>query len=117
MKKLIIPVSVLLFPSMALAQFGGISILVAAGRNLIDTLIFLVVAIALLVFMWGLAKFIFKVGGDEKAVADGKRLMIWGTIALFVMLSIWGIIRFVRNEIFPPTDFQTPPGFPQVRQP
>lgn len=55
--------------------------------------------LALLVFFWGLAKFIFKVGEDEKAVADGKNLMKWGIIALFVLVSFWSIILLVYQDV------------------
>ncbi|MCK5060074.1 MAG: hypothetical protein KAR00_02980 [Candidatus Pacebacteria bacterium] len=56
-------------------------------------------AAALLFFFWGLAKFILN-ADNEKARADGKRLMQWGITALFVMVSIWGIITFFQEDIF-----------------
>jgi len=67
--------------------------------GLIKLTIPVLVGLALLAFIWGLVKFIFRVGGDEKAVSEGKNLMIWGLIALFVMLSAWGIIAFVYKDI------------------
>jgi Ni,Fe-hydrogenase I cytochrome b subunit len=73
--------------------------LIRALGGLINTSIAIVIALGLLAFFWGLAKFIFKVGGDEKAVDDGKRIMKWGLIALFVMVSVWGIIRFIDEAI------------------
>ncbi|MEK7135185.1 MAG: hypothetical protein AAB780_00570 [Patescibacteria group bacterium] len=66
--------------------------------DLIKVTIPVVASMTLLVFFWGLVKFIFAVGGDEKAVADGKSLMIWGLLALFVMVAIWGILRFLTGE-------------------
>lgn len=57
------------------------------------------VGLALLVFIWGLVKFIYRVGGDEKAVNDGKNLMIWGLIGLFVLVSFMGIISFFYKDI------------------
>lgn len=74
--------------------------LIHALGGLINTAIAVVIAIALLIFFWGIVKFIFKVGGDEKAEEDGKRIMKWGLIALFVMVSIWGIIRFFEEAFF-----------------
>ena len=67
--------------------------------NLIEMLIPIMAGLALLVFFWGLAKFIMNVSGDEKAVSEGKDLMIWGVIALFLMVSIWGIIAFLSGEL------------------
>lgn len=64
----------------------------------IQLLIPLVAALTLLVFFLGLAKFIFRVGGNEKEIENGKNLMIYGVIGLFVMLSIWGIVYFLTGE-------------------
>jgi hypothetical protein len=50
--------------------------------------------LALLAFFYGLAKLIW--GGPE-AVSEGKSLMIWGIVALFVMVSVWGLVRFIGN--------------------
>ncbi len=61
------------------------------------------VAVGLLVFFWGLVKFIFRVDGDEKVIESGKKLMVWGIIALFVMVSVWGIIRFMQMAFDLPT--------------
>lgn len=71
--------------------------LIDAVADLMDISIATVVAAALLVFFWGLVKFVFQLGGDEKAVEDGKRIMKWGLIALFVMVSVWGIVKFAQK--------------------
>lgn len=74
--------------------------------QLVDVFIVLIQAalpvlagLALLVFIWGLAKFIFKVGDDEKAVGDGKNLMKWGLIALFILVSFWAIIQVIHQDV------------------
>lgn len=64
----------------------------------IEILIPIVAGIALLVFFWGLTRFIMK-AGDTSAVKEGRDLMVWGTIALFVMVSVWGILRFVQSDL------------------
>jgi len=73
--------------------------LIGSARGIVSALITLVGAIALLAFFWGLARFIFRVGGDEKAVSEGKTIMKWGLVALFVMISVWGIIQFFQQEL------------------
>jgi len=52
--------------------------------------------LALLVFFWGIVKYIW---GEGHGKDDGRKIMIWGVIALFVMSSIWGIIYFLRREV------------------
>lgn len=53
--------------------------------------------VAFFVFVWGVARYI-KSAGNEKEVKDSKNLLIWGVVGLFVMMTIWGIIAFVRGE-------------------
>ncbi len=68
----------------------------------VDILLLLVpllVGIALLVFFWGIVKFI-KSAGSETARDDAKNIMFWGIIALFVMVSIWGIVQFFFQDFF-----------------
>lgn len=55
-----------------------------------------VVALALLGFFWGLALYIFGVGKDDTR-KKGLSIMIWGIIALFVMLSVFGIINALQG--------------------
>ena len=77
----------------------GVKDLIRAVGGLINPIIAILVGVALLAFFWGLARFIFRVGGDEKAVEEGKRIMKWGLIALFVMVSVWGIIIFIQEAL------------------
>jgi len=54
--------------------------------------------IAFLVFIWGVARYI-RSAGSEKEIGDSKKLLIWGLVGLFVMVSIWGIIIFLRGDL------------------
>ena len=54
--------------------------------------------LALLVFFWGVVKFIFNAGDEEKR-REGKKFMLWGIIALFVMVSLWGIVTLIRSSV------------------
>lgn len=58
----------------------------------------ILVAFALIVFIWNLVKFIGN-AGDESAREEGKKGMWWGILALFIIVSIWGIIRFVGRAV------------------
>ena len=88
----------LLVPFIASAQLGGTQGFITSIMSIVNLLITLVAAIALLAFMWGLVKFIFKLG-SEADIEGGRNLMKWGLIALFVMVSVWGIIRFFQSEL------------------
>ncbi len=65
-------------------------------------------ALALLVFFWGLVKYIAK-ADDEKAKEAGKNIMIWGVIALFVMFSVFGLVNFLQESFGTTADTITPP--------
>lgn len=69
------------------------------GINLINQAVILVVALALLFFFWGVAKFMLNTDDVEKR-AQGKSHMIWGIIALFVMLFVWQIVNILANTFF-----------------
>lgn len=55
----------------------------------------IVMALAVIVFFWGLVKFIWQ---DKKE--EGKLFIIWGIIALFIMITIWGIVNFMQDSTF-----------------
>ena len=54
-------------------------------------------AVAFLVFVYGVARFI-KSAGSEKDLKDRKNFLIWGVVGLFVLVTIWGLISFLRSE-------------------
>lgn len=76
-------------------DFGDI---VCIFTDLVTTAIPVVAGLALVVFFWGLAKFILK-ADDVKAREEGRQVMKWGIVALFVLVSVWGIIFFLTNDI------------------
>ncbi len=65
---------------------------------LINTATPIVVALALLGFFWGLVVYIFGSSNDDKR-KKGIHIMIWGIIALFVMLSVFGIINALQSTL------------------
>jgi hypothetical protein len=67
------------------------------GR-IVDLSIGILVTLALAAFFWGLVRYIFKLGGKEGS-DEGKKIMTYGLVALFVMVSVWGIITFAQNFI------------------
>lgn len=97
MKKLQVGIVGLLafMPFAASAQTDAESILESLG-TLINLATPIVVALALLFFFWGLATFILSAGNEEKR-KEGRGIMIWGIIALFIIVSIWGLIRVVQE--------------------
>lgn len=54
-------------------------------------------AVAFFLFVWGIARFI-RAAGNEKELKDSKNIIIWGIVGMFVLVAVWGIIAFLRNE-------------------
>lgn len=94
-------------PLVSFAAFGGLRGLIDDFKGLVDLVIPIVVSIALLAFFWGLVKFIAK-ASDEKSHEEGKNIMKWGLIALFVMVSVWGIVNFIQRNLGLPETNGTP---------
>jgi hypothetical protein len=98
MKKVIFA-TMALAPALAFAQnLGNLETLLQSVGNLVDIALPIVVGLALLTFFWGLVKFIFA-QSNEEAKTDAKRIMIWGLVALFVMVSVWGLVRFIGTAL------------------
>ncbi len=91
MKFIVLSVSAF-FPLFASAQ--TVTGLIAKVGGWIDSLIPIVVGLALLYFLWGVAKFILASAnsGDRE---EGKKHMFWGIVALFVIFSVWGLVQFI----------------------
>ncbi|MEY2664671.1 MAG: hypothetical protein RIT04_479 [Candidatus Parcubacteria bacterium] len=64
----------------------------------INPLYLLIVLLATVVFVWGVAGLILH-GEEPDKRADAQRHILWGVIGLFMMLAVYGIIRFVANSL------------------
>ena len=95
-----IPVLIFL-PMSARAQtpqnFQDVSDLIV---GFLSSLLPVLVGFALVVFFWGLIKYMWSAADSSEAHAQGRQLMIWGIIALFVMVSVWGLVEFLQLTLF-----------------
>lgn len=85
---------------------GNLADLIGIFTNLALTAIPVLVAFALLLFFWGLALFILNAGSEKERKA-GKDRMIWGLIALFVIISIGGILAVLERTFISGTGTST----------
>src|SRR3989338_5527270 len=99
MKKLI-PVTLLSLPIIASAQAGRVSMLISYFGNIVKSLIPILLGVAVVVFFWGIVQYLF-----TDAKEKGSKLMFWGIIAIFVMVSIWGLIEWLQTEFLPGASF------------
>ena len=59
----------------------------------------LLVGLTVLMFAFGLMKYMFKGQSSDTARSEGRQLMLWGVIGLFVMTSVWGLVAIFASVI------------------
>mgnify|MGYP001568526203 CR=1 FL=1 len=83
-------------PITSFAALAGVKGFLTAFGGLLAQTMTIVVGLAVVYFFWGVGQFILN-SGDQKMREDGKKKIMWGVIALFVMFSIFGILAWVGN--------------------
>jgi cation transporter-like permease len=74
----------------------NVSNLVGSIGGIVNQVIPILFALALLGFFYGLVKFIF---GSDDGKEQAKKTMIWGVVALFVMASVWGLVAWIGQAV------------------
>lgn len=57
----------------------------------------ILVGLTVFIFLFGLMKYMFKGQGSDTARVEGRQLMLWGVIGIFVITSVWGIVAIFAN--------------------
>ncbi len=73
-----------------------LNILIWAKCILNSFVIPLIFTLAFVFFLWNIAVFIRK-ADNQQIKEEAKQRMMWGIIALFIMVSVWGIISIATN--------------------
>ena len=73
---------------------NGFAGVVSSILKIFDAAMPVLVALALVLFMVGVVKYIYSEGEHKN-----RDLIMWSLIALFVMVSIWGILRILLNSL------------------
>jgi len=102
MKKIayFVPGFVLLSPFLALAEavtgpLGQFKTLVANIGIVISSLVPILIALAVAWFIWNVIR--YTIAADESKKSEAKSQMIWGIIALAVIVSMWGLVAWLQN--------------------
>jgi len=74
---------------------------------LANAIVPLLFTVAMTIFIWGVVQFIANADNEEKR-KKGRTFMIWGIVALFVMVSVWGLVKILT------TTFNIEFGLPQL---
>lgn len=89
---------VLILPESAAAAPRTFKELADLIVQILDTGTGLLILTGVVIYFWGISTNILKMKDEGGKVF--KAYFLWGIIALFVMVSIWGIIELLQNTLF-----------------
>ena len=104
-KRFLVLSSLALLPVVAVAARAGaatqksFSEIVQSLGGLAQGVIFLIAAMSVFAFLWGLASSMMRLGSDAKSLQKAKDFMLWGTIGFVVMASMYGILEILRVTV------------------
>ncbi|MDD4803688.1 MAG: hypothetical protein PHN69_00760 [Candidatus Pacebacteria bacterium] len=91
--------------SISYNSYGGVGMSCNVGnvtsfRTLLETvvgcvftpLVYLIIGLSVVIFLWGVFKFIRSDGEDK---SSGREFMFWGIVGIFVMVSVWGLVNIL----------------------
>lgn len=100
MKKALLFLGVLLLPSICFAAAPRTFVELASYLVFImNNMVAVLIVLGLVVYFWGVTSNIHSMGSEDGAEAR-KNYFFWGIVALFVMVSVWGILRLLQNTLF-----------------
>ncbi len=73
-------------------QQGIIGLISFANTALNDVMV-LMITLAIVVFFWGLVRYIIS---DGESRAQGLQTIFYSIVAIFIMVSIWGVIHLLQ---------------------
>jgi len=85
-------------PFMAFAadpQLGYFSSFLTQLKTIIDNAVIFLVALAVAWFIWNVIRYTIAEDEDKKSAA--KSQMIWGIVAIAVIVSIWGLVALLQG--------------------
>ena len=106
-------VSAFAFPVVTFAQGGGVRQLIQMVGGMVQALIPIVIGLAVLVFLWGVLNYVIR--SDDPGKAEARNFMLWGIIALFVMVSVWGLVNILKDTLDLNPATPSAPAIPRVQ--
>lgn len=116
--RFVILIGLISIPSLAFAELNEASAVagITSFSNIVNTfnstiiksLATLFLSLGILAFFYGIVEYIWgKRQGDSTKVKTGNEFMVWGLVALFVMFSVYGIIKLTQSLLFNNQDVTT----------
>lgn len=68
--------------------------------NLLGMVVKVLMALAVVTFLYGLMRYVMDSGDDSKR-SESQQYMLYGIIGLFVMVSMWGLVSLLTSTFIP----------------
>lgn len=82
-------------PSMVFAA-STLNDIEIAALGLLNAVVPMLIAAAVAFFLWSVLKYINS-GDNAEARTQARALMVYGVIAIFVMVSLWGFVNVLKD--------------------
>lgn len=83
----------------------ALNIISKINQLIINPIILLLFAIALVFFIWGVFEYLWKSRTEPAAITAGSKHIGWGLLGMFIMVSVFGFLQVLLNSI--PVDSNT----------
>jgi predicted PurR-regulated permease PerM len=80
------------------AEASVVTLMQSVNRVIINPLIILLFALAVVYFIYGLTKYLLS-PENEEIRKTSKSHMLWGIIGMFIMISVFGIMNILLNTL------------------
>ena len=88
--------------------------IVSVNEEIINPLIILLFALAVMFFLYGMFEFLSNQENEEKKTA-GKKHMIWGIVGITIMMGVW-FIMYLILDTFNITEINPKKGTVQLNE-
>jgi len=92
--KKFIPVGLMFAPALAFA--ADIESIIGKISGIVKLIIPLLIAIALIVFIIGVIKYV-TAGAEEEKRKEARNTIIYGVIGLFAIVAVWGLVGVIAS--------------------
>ena len=101
-------------PNIAYASVD--SFMVKVNTLIINPLITLLFALAVVFFLYGMLEFLFNQANEEKKTS-GKSHMLWGIIGITIMMGVWAILGIILSTLgIPESEINPEQGYVDLRE-
>jgi len=75
------------------------SFLAKVNKEIVNPLILLLFALAVVYFLYGVFEFIANQANEEKKTS-GKSHMLWGVVGITIMMGVWAILNVILATFY-----------------